>query len=94
MNPSRTTVLSVTLRVIGTLGGGYAFTAAWVALLAVALSLAPIGRSEAVTAAALMGYLIYLAVLLWGFSVRSVTRLWVLLASGTTLAGTLAVFLR
>lgn len=94
MNPRRTTAVSVGLRVIGTLGGGYAFTAAWVALLAVALSFAPIARSEAVTAAALMGYLLYLAVLLWGFSVRSVTRLWALLASGTILASALAFFLR
>lgn len=82
------------MRVIGAVGGGYAFAAAWVALFTVVLSFAQIARSEAATAAALMGYLLYLAVLLWGFSVRSVTRLWALLASGTILASVLAFLLR
>lgn len=94
MNPSLVVVMTVSLRVIAAVGGGYTFTAALVALLAVTLSFAPIARSEAVTAAALLGYLLYLAVLLWCFSVRSVTRLWALLASGTMLASVLAFFLQ
>ncbi len=85
---------NVGLRVIGSLGGGYAFTAALVALSSAALSFAQIPRSEAVTAAALMGYAVYLVVLLWGFSVRSVIRLWAMLGCGTAMAGALAFFLR
>ena len=94
MNLSRMTAVNVGLRVIGSVGGGYAFTATLVALLSAALSRAEISRSEAVTAAALMGFVLYLVVLLWGFSVRSVTRLWALLASGTALASALAFLMR
>lgn len=86
--------MNVGLRVIGSVGGGYALTAALVAFLSAALSRAEISRSEAVTAAALMGYGLYLVVLLWGFSVRSLTRLWSLLAGGTALASALAFLLR
>lgn len=79
---------------IGSVGGGYALTSALVACLASALSLAQVPRSEAVAAAALMGYLLYLAVLLWGFSVRSVARLWVTLAAGTALGSALVFLMR
>ncbi|MGH6627802.1 MAG: iron transporter [Burkholderiaceae bacterium] len=79
------------LRVLGAVGGGYAFCAACAALLSVALPrLAGLPRSEAVVAAAVTGFVLYLVVLIWAFSVRGLRRLWSLLASGTALACGLA----
>jgi hypothetical protein len=75
------------LRVLGAVGGGYAFCAACAALLSVALpKLMDLPRSEAVVAAAMAGFVLYLVVLLWAFGVRSLLRLWGLLAGGTALA--------
>ena len=78
--------MAVALRVLGAIAGGYAFTAALVALLAAALPLLGLARSEAVVSAAMLGFVIYLLVLLWAFSVRSLARLWAVLAGGTGLA--------
>ena len=64
------------LRVLGAVGGGYALTALTVAVGAVALSRAGMVRSEAVALGAMFGFVLYLALLLWGFSVRNVGRLW------------------
>ena len=64
------------LRVLGAVGGGYALTALTVAVGAVALSRAGMVRSEAVALAAMFGFVLYLALLLWGFSVRHVGCLW------------------
>ncbi len=75
----------VALRVAGGLGGGYAFTAALVSLLSAALTLAGQARSEAVVLAAMLGFVVYLLVLLWAFSMRSLLRLWTALAGGTGL---------
>ncbi|MDO8372947.1 MAG: PepSY domain-containing protein, partial [Polaromonas sp.] len=61
----------IVLRLIAALPGGYAFTAALVALLAAALPLLGLARSEAVVSAAMLGFVLYLLVLLWAFSVRS-----------------------
>lgn len=76
----------IVLRLIAALPGGYAFTAAVVALLATALPLLGLARSEAVVSAAMLGFVLYLLVLLWAFSVRSLARLWAVLAGGTALA--------
>lgn len=76
----------VALRVLGAVGGGYAFCAACVAWLAVTLPrFAGVARSEAVLAAAMLGFVLYLAVLVWAFSVPSLRRLWCALAGGTAL---------
>lgn len=72
-------------RVVGALLGGYAFTAALVALLTIVLAHVGLPRSEAVVSASMLGFLIYLLVLLWAFSVRSLARLWAVLAAGTAL---------
>lgn len=74
------------LRLLAALPGGYAFTAAVVALLAAALPWLGLARSEAVVSAAMLGFVLYLLVLLWVFSVRSLMQLWAVLAGGTTLA--------
>jgi hypothetical protein len=76
----------VALRVVAAIAGGYAFTASCVALLAATLPLAGMQRSEAVVLSAMLGFLFYLGVLLWAFSVRSLARLWTVLAGGTALA--------
>lgn len=85
---------AVLLRVTGALLGGYAFTAALVALLAGALPLVGMARSEAVVLAAMLGFVIYLLVLLWAFSVRSLLRLGAVLGVGAALASGLVVLLR
>nr|WP_315219686.1 iron uptake protein [uncultured Duganella sp.] len=70
------------LRVLGAVGGGYALTALTVAVGAVALSRAGMVRSEAVALAAMLGFVLYLALLLWGFSVRHVGRMWLAFGAG------------
>ncbi|HSV54373.1 MAG TPA: iron uptake protein [Burkholderiaceae bacterium] len=85
---------AIALRIAAALPGGYAFTAALVALLSVALPLAGLARSEAVVLAAMLGFVLYLPLLLWAFSVRSLARLWAVLASGTVLALGLAWLIR
>lgn len=84
------TAASVLLRVVGAVLGGYMLSAALVALLAVGLSALGLARSEAVVAASLLGFVLYLLVLLWGFSERSLARLWAVLVGGTVLAYGLA----
>lgn len=81
-----TTATAVVLRVTAALLGGYAFSAALVALLAAVLPLAGMARSEAVVLAAMLGFVLYLLVLLWAFSVRSLARLWAGLAGASVLA--------
>lgn len=76
----------ILFRVIGAVLGGYGFSAALVALLTVGLGALGLARSEAVVAASLLGFVVYLLVLLWAFSVRSLARLWAGLAGGTALA--------
>jgi hypothetical protein len=75
----------VTQRTCAALLGGYALTALWVAVLACALVLLGMPRSEAVVSAAMLGFVLYLLVLLWAFSVRSLARLWVVLAGAGAL---------
>lgn len=82
------------LRLSGAVGGGYAFTSAGVALASVALRQLGLPRSEAVVLSAMLGFVLYLLVLLWAFSVRSPVRLWVVLAGGTALSTILAVWLQ
>lgn len=76
----------IVLRLIAALPGAYAFSASLVALLATALPLLGPARSEAVVSAAMLGFVLYLLLLLWVFSVRSLMQLWAVLAGGTTLA--------
>lgn len=78
MPPAAATVL----RVLGAVGGGYALTALTVSVGAVALSRAGMARSEAVALAAMLGFVLYLVLLLWGFSVRRVGRLWLGFGAG------------
>lgn len=61
-------------------GGGYAATAILTPVLAAALVGLGLSRSEAVTLAALLGFVVYLVVLLWGFCDRRLLRVSAVLA--------------
>jgi hypothetical protein len=75
--------LSNLSRTVAAVLGGYALTALLVALLAVLLVWAGLPRSEAVVAAAMAGFLIYLALLVWAFSPVRLRTLWAGLAAGS-----------
>ncbi|WP_395057750.1 hypothetical protein [Polaromonas sp.] len=77
---------AVVLRVAGAVAGGYAFTTASVGLMSASLALGGMPRSDAVVLAAMLGFVIYLLVLLWAFSVRSLVRLWATLTGAGLLA--------
>lgn len=82
--------LRIVLRVLGAVVGGYALTALAVTALGAVMTQLGMARAEAVTLAAMLGFVIYLALLLWGFSVKSVVRLWLTFAGGAAaLAGLL-----
>ena len=75
------------LRLVVAVGGGYGLCASWVTLLSVALPrMTGLAQSEAVVLSAMLGYELYLCVLLWAFSVRRVRQLCALLLGGTVLA--------
>lgn len=77
--------IDLVLRVLGAIGGGYALTALTVITAAAVLARLGMVRSEAVVLAAMLGFIFYLVLLLWAFSVKSTARLWL------TLAGVAAV---
>ncbi len=73
-------------RLAAVVGGGYACTAAAVALAARALPWAfGMARSEAVVLAAMAGFLFYLVVLLWGFAEPRLARVWAVLPGGAAI---------
>lgn len=76
----------MTLRVLGAVLGGYAFSSGLVALTAVALPLVGLARSEAVLLAAMLGFVLYLLVLLWAFAERRLWRVWLVLIGGAILS--------
>ncbi|MBA3595148.1 MAG: hypothetical protein M3Q12_00580 [Pseudomonadota bacterium] len=73
----------VLLRLLAAIGGGYALTAATVPLAALLLAAAGMARSEATTLAMMLGFIFYALLLLWAFSVGSLSRLWTVLAGST-----------
>ena len=86
--------LRIVLRVLGAVVGGYALTALAVAALGAVMAQLAMARAEAVTLAAMLGFVIYLALLLWGFSVKSVTRLWLILMGGAAALASLLWLMR
>ncbi|QBE61704.1 hypothetical protein [Pseudoduganella lutea] len=81
-------VLRLSLRLVGAIGGGYACTALAVTTGAALLAGAGMVRSEAVVLMAMLGFPLYLVLLVWGFAVRRVRTLWLVLGA---LAGALAL---
>jgi hypothetical protein len=66
----------IILRLIAAIGGGYAVSAGLAAFAAVGLPMVTIlPRSEAVVLASMLAFLIYLALLIWGFAERRLGRL-------------------
>lgn len=63
------------------LAGGYGLTVLLTMLLARALS-GPLARSEAVVLSAMLGFLVYLVILLWAFAEHRLLRLWLVLGGG------------
>lgn len=81
----------MSLHVLGAVIGGYAFSAALVALGSVALPLATgLARSEAVLLSSMLGFVVYLVVLIWAFAERRLGRVWGVLAAGAALTFLLA----
>lgn len=70
-------------RVVAAVGGGYALSAAAVPLAAQLLMHAGMARGEATVLCMMLGFVFYLLVLLWAFRVRSLARLWAVLAAAT-----------
>ncbi len=83
----RSEALRMCLRLIAAIPGGYALTAAAVAALGGLLSLAGMTRSDAVVLSAMLGFVLYLVLLLWAFAERSLARLWGVIAGGLAACG-------
>lgn len=77
--------MTLSLRLLLAVGGGYALTAALVALGGVVCEAMGLARSEAVTLSMMLGFLVYLGLLLWAFAERRLGRLIVVLGLGNTL---------
>jgi hypothetical protein len=74
---------AVSLHVIGAVGGGFACTTALVALAAVALPLITgMARSEAALLSAMLGFIVYLVLLLWAFAERRLWLVWAVFLGG------------
>jgi|GEM_PF-6551830 len=65
------TISRVVLAVIG----GYFLSATLVSLAALGLSMLGMARSEAVISSAMLGFLVYLVIVLWGFAERRFRRI-------------------
>jgi hypothetical protein len=84
-SPARDTI-ALAGHVLAVVGGGYACTAAAVALAARALPLAfGMARSEAAVLTAMAGFVLYLALLVWGFAEPRQGRVWAVLLGGAAL---------
>ena len=81
MIPSKTG-LSILVRLVAAVGGGYAVAAGLAALAAGALPAAGLMvRSEAAVLASMLGFLVYLALLIWAFADRRLARLCLVMAA-------------
>lgn len=76
---------AVALRVVAAVGGGFGLSSLAVLVLAGLLARWGLPAAEAVVGAAMAGFLVYLAVLLWGLACESVWRLAKWLALWATL---------
>lgn len=75
--------LSIAVRVLLGIFGGYALSAGWSAALALALHrVAGWDRAEATVLSAMLGFVFYLLALLWAFTLPRPSRLALVLAGG------------
>jgi lipopolysaccharide export LptBFGC system permease protein LptF len=76
-----TATLAIAARLLLAIPGGYALTAGAVALVTAVL--APVmPRSEAFVLAAMLGFLLYLGILLWAFAEQRLARLGLIVLAG------------
>lgn len=80
---------TITSRIIAAVPGGYALSAALVAVVGGLLSAMGLARSDAVVLSAMLGFVLYLLWLLWAFAERRLERLWGALACGLAVCFTL-----
>ena len=74
---------SLALRITAAIGGGYACTVALASAGAQLLVLhGGMARSEAVILTAMLGFILYLVLLMWSFSEPRVWKVWALLLTG------------
>jgi hypothetical protein len=84
--------VAVALRVLAAVPGGFACTTGLVGLLVALLSsVAGMARSEAVLLASMLGFLIYLALLVWAFAERRLWLVWTVFLGGGAGAACLAL---
>ena len=85
--------LLLALRVLAIVAGGYFLSAALVALSAAGLAGLGMARSEAVILMTMLGFVLYLLVLIWGFAERSLTRLLAVTLAGAAMGQALVHWL-
>lgn len=85
---------AIAFRIIAAVFGGYGFVWGVVACLTSLLIAVGVLRSESVIVATLLGFPLYLFVLLWAFAVRSLIHVFVALAVGDTALFALSRLLR
>ena len=87
--PHRTTVsppgpfpaLKLISRILAAVVGGYLLSAGLITLAAMGLGFV-MAQSEAVVLVSMLGFLLYLAVLLWSFAERRLWRVWAVTGGG------------
>ncbi len=82
--------VQVIQRIIAAVFGGYVLAAAVSACLSYVM---PMSRVEATLTGMLVSFLLYVAVVMWVFAVKSLKRMWWQLGSATVVFGALAVLL-
>ena len=85
--------LLLALRVLSIVAGGYFLSAALVALGAAGLAGLGLARSEAVILMTMLGFVLYLLVLIWGFAERSLPRLLAVTLAGAAMGQALVHWL-
>ena len=81
------------MRLMAVIGGGYFLTAALVSLGAAGMAAFGMAGSEAVILSAMLGYLVYLGIGLWGFAERRPMPLYLVTLGGAALAQGLVYWL-
>lgn len=73
---------TILVRIAAAIFGGYAFTWGFIALGAALMFAAGMPFHDAEHLGYILGLLVFLAVFLWAFAARSLSRVWAVLAGG------------
>ena len=79
-------------RILAAVVGGYLLSAGLVTLAAMGLGQA-MDQSEAVVLTSMLGFLLYLALVLWAFAEQRLWRIWTVMAGGSAVSLGLALWL-